>query len=115
MGALFVHARLYVSHPTKKRPLASATRKGAAAAEDEARRLLRSSARTGVTVREFWNDWTTDPLWLRPSTSTNLHNRERTTFTPPKHGFVRTIALTDPARERLLSLPRESEFAFTTL
>ena len=36
-------------------------------------------------------------------------------FTPPKHGFVRTIALTDPARERLLTLPRESEFVFTTL
>ena len=36
-------------------------------------------------------------------------------FAPPKHGSVRTIALTDPARERLLSLPRESEFAFTTL
>src|SRR5262249_30723278 len=36
-------------------------------------------------------------------------------FTLPKHGVVRTIALTDPARERLLSLPRESEFAFTTL
>jgi integrase len=36
-------------------------------------------------------------------------------FTLPKHGVVRTIALTDPARERLLSLPRESDFAFTTL
>jgi integrase len=36
-------------------------------------------------------------------------------FTPPKHGSVRTIALTDPARERLLRLPRESESVFTTL
>jgi hypothetical protein len=36
-------------------------------------------------------------------------------FTLPKHGFIRTIALTDPARERLLRLPRESEFVFTTL
>jgi integrase len=35
-------------------------------------------------------------------------------FTPPKHGVIRTIAMTDPARERLLSLPRESEFVFTT-
>jgi integrase len=33
----------------------------------------------------------------------------------PKHHLVRTIALTDPARERLLRLPRESEFVFTTL
>jgi integrase len=229
-----------------------ATRKAAVAAEDEARRLLRSNARDGVTVREFWNVWTTDPLWQRPSASTNIHNRARTyrfvddhgdlplrsigdehvaawlkggrnvgtvpalraffndaksapagrlvdrnpfaqlglrtsrgrrdtqpptqteiarfvaladeltppsfaayldvgihegmrsgeldalrwdridfqagtivvdqqwnaierAFTPPKHGSIRTIALTDTARERLLRLPRESEFAFTTL
>jgi integrase len=46
-----------------------------------------------------------DPQW----------NAKTATFTPPKHGFVRMIALTDPARERRLSLPRESEFAFTTL
>jgi integrase len=36
-------------------------------------------------------------------------------FTLPKHGWVRTIALTEPARERLLRLSRESEFVFTTL
>jgi integrase len=36
-------------------------------------------------------------------------------FTPPKHDVVRTIALTEPARTRLLRLPRESEFAFATL
>ena len=36
-------------------------------------------------------------------------------FTPPKHGVKRTIALTAPARDRLLRLPRESEFAFPTL
>jgi integrase len=221
-------------------------------AEDDARALLRTNARAGVTVREFWTDWTTDPLWLRPAESTNLHNAERTSkfvasygdkpiraidddivaawlkgganrgtvpalrvffndarsapagrlvernpfanlrlrgsrgrrdkqppkqteiarfvtladqltppsfaaylhtavyegarpgeldalkwtdldfqapsilierqwnakarkFTLPKHEFVRTIAMTDPVRERLLTLPRESEFVFTTL
>jgi integrase len=42
-------------------------------------------------------------------------NAKEQAFTLPKHGVVRTIALTEPARERLLSLPRESEFAFTTL
>ena len=36
-------------------------------------------------------------------------------FTSPKHGVNRTIALTAPARDRLLTLPRESEFAFPTL
>jgi integrase len=36
-------------------------------------------------------------------------------FTLPKHGFVRTIAMTDPARERLLTLPLDGEFVFATL
>ena len=49
------------------------------------------------------------------SSSTSSGTRRTRAFTPPKHGFVRTIALTDPARERLLALPRESEFVFTTL
>jgi hypothetical protein len=35
-------------------------------------------------------------------------------FTPPKHGVVRTIAMTDPVAERLLSLPSESEWVFAT-
>jgi integrase len=47
-------------------------------AEDEAKHLLALNARLGVTVREFWADWTTEELWLRPAESTNLHNRERT-------------------------------------
>jgi integrase len=233
-------------------PETYASRNSAAEAEAEARRVLRTNSRLGVTVREFWQDWTTDPLWLRPATSTNITNRACThkfvsehgdlplraigdehvaawlkggrnlgtvpalraffndamsapagrladrnpfaklglrqsrgrrdtqppgqaeiarfvtladeltppsfsgyldvavhegmrpgesdalrwtkidfqagtilideqwnaierAFTLPKHGFVRTIALTDPARERLLRLPRESEFVFTTL
>jgi integrase len=54
------------------------TRQAAAKAEKEAREVLRSSARRGVTVREFWQEWTTDPLWLRPAESSNIHNRERT-------------------------------------
>jgi hypothetical protein len=32
----------------------------------------------------------------------------------PKHGHVRTIALTEPTRERLLTIPHESEYVFTT-
>lgn len=47
-------------------------------AEIEALKHLRTSTRAGVTVREFWEEWTTDPLWLRPAESTNVHNRERT-------------------------------------
>jgi integrase len=71
------------------------TREAAKAAEDEARRILRSSARAGVTVREFWNDWTTDPLWLRPARSTNLHNRERTTKFVAEHGDLPIRAVGD--------------------
>jgi integrase len=37
-------------------------------------------------VAEFWNDWTTDPLWLRPAASTNLHNKESTTKFVVTHG-----------------------------
>jgi integrase len=233
-------------------PATYETEQAAAEAERKANDVLRQGVRVGVTVREFWNDWTTDPLWLRPAASTNLHNKERTekfvathgdlplravghehvaawlkggrnvgtvpalraffndamsgkagalvernpfanlglrssrgrrdtqpptqveiarfvaladeltppsfaaflhtavyegmrpgeldalrwdridfqagtilvdeqwnqktcAFTPPKHGVVRTIALTEPARERLLGLARESEFTFATL
>jgi len=72
-----------------------ATEAAARAAEEEARRLLRASARTGVTVREFWADWTTDPLWLRPAASTNLHNRERTSKFVAAHGDLPLRAIGD--------------------
>lgn len=41
-------------------------------------------------------------------------NTKTRSFTAPKYG-ARTIALTTPAADRLLTLPRESEWAFTTL
>lgn len=31
-----------------------------------------------MTLRDFWERWTTDPLFARPKDSTNIHNRERT-------------------------------------
>lgn len=31
-----------------------------------------------MTVQEFWERWTADPLFARPKESTNIHNRERT-------------------------------------
>ena len=46
------------------------------------------------------------------SSSTSSGTRRRASSRCRKHGVIRTIALTDPARERLLSLRRESEFAF---
>ena len=64
-------------------------------AEDEARDLLRTNARAGVTVREWWEEWTTDQLWLRPSESTNIHNRERTERFVNDYGHLPIRAIDD--------------------
>jgi integrase len=42
-------------------------------------------------------------------------NAKTRSFTGPKWHHPRTIAMTEPARDRLLALPHESEFVFTTL
>lgn len=64
-------------------------------AEREALKLLRTSARAGVTVREWWLEWTRDPLWLRPAESTNLHNWERTRRFVEAHGQLPIRAVDD--------------------
>ena len=64
-------------------------------AEREADVLLRMSARAGVTVAGWWTDWTTDLLWLRPSESTNIHNRERTAKFAAAHGDKPIRAIDD--------------------
>lgn len=70
-------------------------RAAAVAAEDEARKILRSSVRAGVTLREFWEEWTTSPLWMRPSESTNVHRRERTTKFVERYGDLPIRAIGD--------------------
>jgi integrase len=65
-------------------------------AEDEARDALLGIAERGVTVGEFWTDWTTSALWARPSESTNLHNLERTRAFARSYGD-RPIASIGPA------------------
>jgi integrase len=47
-------------------------------AEDAARDALVDMAERGMTVMEWWTEWTTSPLWARPAESSNLHNAERT-------------------------------------
>jgi integrase len=64
-------------------------------AEREAMALLRENARAGVTVAEFWREWTTEPPWLRPAESTNLHNRERTEKFVVKYGHMPMRAVGD--------------------
>jgi integrase len=59
-------------------PTTHADEKSARDAENAAAKLLIESEAAGTTLAEFWHDWTTDPLWLRPAESTNIHNKERT-------------------------------------
>jgi integrase len=70
------------------------TQREAERAEDQARDALLGSAERGVTVREFWTEWTTSPLWARPSESTNVHNKERTKAFAERYGD-RPIATID--------------------
>jgi integrase len=74
-------------------PTTFPSRETAECAEREALKLLRTNTRAGVTLREWWEEWTTDPLWLRPAESTNLHNRERTERFVAAYGStpIRTI------------------------
>jgi len=54
-----------------------ASKAEAKAAREEARRLIGRLKRDDTTVGDWFDRWTTDPLWQRPKESTNRHNRER--------------------------------------
>jgi integrase len=75
-------------------PASYETHEQAEAAEHEARTLLEQNARAGVTLREFWQEWTTDPVWSR-SEQTDLHNRERTAKFVDRHGDKPIRAIDD--------------------
>ena len=71
-------------------------------AEDEARNLLPPTPGSASPSREFWDEWTTDKLWLRPAESTNLHNAERTRGFVQRYGDRPIRAIDDDvAREWL--------------
>ena len=71
-----------------------------------------SAARPGELDALKWEDidFQAEEIHIRKQWNVKLGK-----FTDPKHGSSRTIAMTPPVRRRLLSLPRESEFVFTTL
>jgi len=71
------------------------SRAAALAAEKEVSELLQSQARSGITVSEWWQEWTTDPLWKRPAESTNIHNRERTQKFVERYGHIGMRAVGD--------------------
>ena len=54
------------------------TKGEAKAAREKARAILKGNTPGETTVRQWWERWTTDPLFARPKESTNVHNRERT-------------------------------------
>jgi len=64
-------------------------------AEAEARTLLSKSARAGVTVSEWWAEWTTNPIWQRPSESTNINYRARTKAFVERYGSLAMRAVGD--------------------
>ena len=74
-------------------PRTYTTRREAERAEDAARDALLGIAQRGVTVREFWTEWTTSPLWSRPAESTNVHNRERTKAFVERYGDRPIVAI----------------------
>jgi integrase len=53
------------------------TKKEAKAAREDARKLLGTVVRQAVTVQDFADRWTSDPIFERPKASTNIHNAER--------------------------------------
>ena len=64
-------------------------------AEAEARTLLADSARAGVTVEEWWTEWTTNALWQREAESTNIHYRIRTKAFVERYGGLALRAVGD--------------------
>jgi integrase len=102
-----------VRHPRTGRQLSAraviggpdtyATKTAALAAENETRELLRNGARLGVTVREWWDTWTTDPLWLRPAASTNITNRTNTSTFVAAHADLPLRSISDEQVARWLA------------
>ena len=83
----------------------------ALAAEKEARRLLLAGARVGITVAEWWIEWTNDPNWQRPAESTNMHYRERTRKFVEQHADLPLRAVGDEHVAAWLSGGRNRETA----
>jgi integrase len=72
-----------------------ATKSEAKRAREHARERLGVEHARNVTLREFWERWTTDPLFARPKDSTNIHNRERTSAFVERYGIRRIDQVDD--------------------
>jgi hypothetical protein len=63
-----------------------------------------------VTVRAFWERWTTDHLFARPKQSSDIRRREQTKAFVDRYGETPLVQIGDE-----LGLPRKSEFCFVSL
>jgi hypothetical protein len=74
---------------------AFATKTEAKQARAQARERLGDVRADDLTLRGFWERWTTDPLFARPKESTNIHNRERTRAFVERYGGRQMDAIDD--------------------
>ncbi len=71
------------------------TKSEARDAKEKARAILKGRNPNEITVREFWKQWTTDPLFSRPKESTNIHNKERTKAFADTYGDMKLADVGD--------------------
>ena len=71
------------------------TKSEAKRARERARERMSEPRSREVTVRAFWERWTSDPLFARPKESTNIHNRERTLAFVERYGDLRIDRIDD--------------------
>jgi hypothetical protein len=64
------------------------TKTEAKRAREKARERLESVRERGLTVRGFWERWTTDPLFARPKESSDIRRRELTKSFVDRYGDV---------------------------
>jgi integrase len=83
-----------VSHALEG-PGTFATKTEAKQARTRARERLGHVRGEDVSLRAFWERWTTDPLYARPKESTNILNRERTGAFVDRYGDLRIAAIGD--------------------
>jgi hypothetical protein len=64
-------------------------------AREQARERLSNVRRRDVTVRGFWERWTTDPLFARPKESSDIRRRELTKGFVERYGEIPLVRVGD--------------------
>lgn len=85
-----------------EKTFAKGERKRAAAVQVDAERKLHGGGST-LTVKEFAERWTTDPIYERPKESTNIHYRERIKGFVREYGHLALAAVDDMVVARWVS------------